>query len=316
MSSNIQGLESGTSDTSRSQANKTQQTRRSWSTKEELVLLFALKELVAQGWKSDNGFRAGFLGKLEDALKKEFPGTDLKATPHIKIGSWKKFYNSLVSMLDKSGIGNLNGDYMIDCSNDQWEHIVNCDPGARGMRKKSWPLFEDWKEIFGKHRANGKTAQDLMDAINDMTSRDNLARDVISKENGQNVQVEDEIDIDVAENSVCQSENVSERPRSSRKKRKQDESIERLLDALVQLGRNTDKRLEHIGTRTGYEFDLSKARTEVYETLSAIPGLSKRDKFEVCETLTEKVERLELFMGLPKEARMDYLLYVLDTRGH
>ncbi|XP_057803007.1 uncharacterized protein LOC131018298 [Salvia miltiorrhiza] len=158
MVSNIQGVDTGRSDASLSRSNKTGNTRRSWSTREEHVLLSSLKELVANGWKSDNGFRAGFLGKLEDALKKEFPVTDLKATPHInsKIETWKKSYYSLTSMLGNSGIG-FNSDYMIDCDNDLWEQIVKKDPAARSMRHKSWPLFEDWKEIFGKDRANDGT---------------------------------------------------------------------------------------------------------------------------------------------------------------
>ncbi|KAL8473199.1 hypothetical protein ACS0TY_030140 [Phlomoides rotata] len=52
-------------------------TRRVWAQHEEKVLMDALKDLVVKGQKSDNGFRTGYLTKLEIALRKAFPGTDL-----------------------------------------------------------------------------------------------------------------------------------------------------------------------------------------------------------------------------------------------
>lgn len=39
--------------------------RRPWLADEEEILLACLGELVATGWKSDNGFRAGYINKLE-----------------------------------------------------------------------------------------------------------------------------------------------------------------------------------------------------------------------------------------------------------
>lgn len=94
---------------------------------EEATLILALKELIVNGWKSDNGFRAGYLNKLEDALQRAVPNTDLKALPHInsKLSSWKKSYYSLTGMLSRSGVGfNLRGNHMIDVEDDQWEQIV------------------------------------------------------------------------------------------------------------------------------------------------------------------------------------------------
>ena len=101
---------------------KTDKTRRSWSTREEEVLLAALKDFVANGWKSDNGFRAGYLNKLEEAMRKEFPTTDLKGMPHInsKTTTWKKSYYSLHEMLKRSGVSfNTNGTHMIDCNDEK-----------------------------------------------------------------------------------------------------------------------------------------------------------------------------------------------------
>lgn len=106
---------------------KTERNRRSWTDKEEETLILALKELVANGWKSDNGFRANYVNRLEDALLKAVPTTDLRANPHInsKLHSWKKCYYSLSGILSRSGVGfNLAGNHMIECEDDQWDQII------------------------------------------------------------------------------------------------------------------------------------------------------------------------------------------------
>ncbi|KAG6426789.1 hypothetical protein SASPL_111023 [Salvia splendens] len=119
-------------------------------------------------WKADNRFRAGYLSRLEENLKREFPSTDLKGKPHInsKITAWKKPYNLLTNILDRN--------FKIDCDDEQWAQIVKHDQNARGMRNKAWPYLEQWKEIFGKDRANRAGVEDVMDAVNSLYSRQNL----------------------------------------------------------------------------------------------------------------------------------------------
>ena len=54
-----------------------------WVPREGEILAASLLELVARGWKADNGFRAGYLTRIEGNLREEFPHTDLKGNPHI-----------------------------------------------------------------------------------------------------------------------------------------------------------------------------------------------------------------------------------------
>lgn len=59
-------------------------------------------------------------------MNKHFPKANFKGDPHIhsKITAWKKNYGSLVTMLNRSGVGfNLKGDHMIDCDDESWEDI-------------------------------------------------------------------------------------------------------------------------------------------------------------------------------------------------
>ncbi|XP_057783185.1 uncharacterized protein LOC131001032 [Salvia miltiorrhiza] len=302
-------------ETGRGKSKKSDKTRRSWSVREEEVLLAALKELVVQGWKSDNGFRAGYLGKLEDAIKNVFPGTDLKGMPHIhsKISIWKRNYGSLTTILGKSGIGfNVDGKYMIDCDDDQWDLIVKNDRNAAGMRKKSWYYLEDWKEIFGTDRANGAEAEDVADAIYEMNEGDNFDND--GTQGDDNVQFEEETENETADDSVCQpSKNVGA-ARSGSKKRKAKDGVDVLVEVLGEISKNADKRVDTIASRIGYKQDLSKARKEVYEQLNNMPTLTINDKFIAYELLAGDVQALELFMALPEEAKPQYVVHILMSK--
>ncbi|KAL8549636.1 hypothetical protein ACS0TY_008472 [Phlomoides rotata] len=52
---------------------KTTRARRSWTKPEEDALIHYLLDIVAEGWKADNGFKAGFQRELEKGMKKLLP---------------------------------------------------------------------------------------------------------------------------------------------------------------------------------------------------------------------------------------------------
>ncbi|KAL0445979.1 UNVERIFIED_CONTAM: hypothetical protein Slati_1725800 [Sesamum latifolium] len=81
--------------------------RRVWSTAEEEALLECLREIVRTNWKSENSFRMGYLGVLEQLLDRSCPNSGLKAEPHIssKIHVWKKTYRCINDMMGRSGSG-------------------------------------------------------------------------------------------------------------------------------------------------------------------------------------------------------------------
>lgn len=118
---NLNVLSLGSTEQGQSSRKKRGPPRRVWTSKEDQNLIIALKQLVADGEKSDNGFKPNYLAKLEAAMKKKDPYTDLKGNPHInsKITAWKRNYHSLTGVLSKSGVGfNLLGNFKIDCLDD------------------------------------------------------------------------------------------------------------------------------------------------------------------------------------------------------
>ncbi|GFP96264.1 hypothetical protein PHJA_001770500, partial [Phtheirospermum japonicum] len=137
---------------------------RTWSVEEEKVLVQGLKDLVTRGWKADNGFKAGYAFMLEKHMAQHFPGTDIKAEPHItlKMHVWKKHYGSLSLMQSRSGFGWNDLSHTVTVEDDDiWAEHVKFNPSAKAFRFKAWPFYKDWVEVFGKDRATGEKCTGL-----------------------------------------------------------------------------------------------------------------------------------------------------------
>ncbi|XP_041994795.1 uncharacterized protein LOC121745084 isoform X1 [Salvia splendens] len=301
---------------------KGERSRRMWTPKEEDILAATLLELTATGWKSDNGFRAGYQSKIEDSLRAEFPNTDLKGNPHInsKIASWKKSYGLLRSILSRTGVGwNHHGDHKFDCSDEQWDQIVQADKETKYMRNKSWPLWETWKTIFGKDRASGVAAEEIGAAAKSLRAQVSGGSQVY--ENDYHPSFEDfitepftpvsnnnEVHDDSSDDSGKQTSTTKSIPRKSKKPSPDAD----LIEFLGNLHQRTDARLEMISKRIGYEFDMGQARQEVYDKLCTVEGLTLPQRYRLCNILGDKPQRLEVFIGMPVNARLGYLLCLIE----
>ncbi|KAG6401160.1 hypothetical protein SASPL_138006 [Salvia splendens] len=254
-------------------------TRRSWSAREEEVLMWTLKDLVARGWKSDNGFHSGYLTRIEEVLNKEFPKSGIKEL--------------LMSILRYR------------------------DPNARGMRHRSWPLYDDWKLVFGKDRASRSVAEDTHDA------HDSFARQTQSQLHDEGLEFPFGAEEFSAANpypeqgpaatpdeSTGQSLQGSMQINTRGKKRKAATDNIGLIQILGRMQDDIIERLDKLTKRIGFEFDASKARNEVVDILSAMPELTLVQQIDVTEIILEKVERFEHFMRLAEGSRE------LEKYGH
>ncbi|KAL8508250.1 hypothetical protein ACS0TY_018728 [Phlomoides rotata] len=156
--------------------------RRVWSKIEEDALVQCLSDIVGDGWKADNRFKAGFQRELEKGMRKLLPRTDIMANPHInsKLQVWKKDYGALSDLLSKSGIGWNSTTSTLDIIDKSvWDAQKRVDPHVKTMRHKSWPYYENWLDIFGKDKAIGENAADPTDLV------DSFLRDALEEE-GEN----------------------------------------------------------------------------------------------------------------------------------
>lgn len=82
--------------------------KRYWTAQEDEVLLQSLLEISHNPrWKSENGFKSGYMNRLEAMLIEKMPGCDLKAEPHIesRLKHWSEKYCAIAEMLGTSGFG-------------------------------------------------------------------------------------------------------------------------------------------------------------------------------------------------------------------
>ncbi|KAH6805680.1 hypothetical protein C2S51_030511 [Perilla frutescens var. frutescens] len=296
-----------------SKGNVTSNRRRIWTLKEEEVLVQALKDLVQQGWKGENGFRTGYLMVLEKAMLKAFPSSDLRGEPHInsKVHVWKKHYASLQGMFGHSGFSWNEASMTITVEKEFWEEYIKKDPNARTLRHNSFPFFHSWCEIFGKDRATGENAEDFNSADNDQLDV-NMHKINEPVENYSKDASEDGDD-DVV--SICKTSGEASSKKTKSKKRKLvDTTGEKIVDLMETFCNKTNERLADISKRIGYEFDMSQKRTAVFDALGALGVLDVSEQISVAQRLCNNSKDLDLFFSLPDFAKVEMVRMLISKQ--
>ncbi|KAL8498274.1 hypothetical protein ACS0TY_021556 [Phlomoides rotata] len=127
-------------------------TCRAWSQHEEKVFIVALKDLVAKGQKADNGFRTGYLNKLEDALS-------VRILTAIMEKIKKRRTQNLFTQFVKNDY--VWGDRLIGNP----EHHVKDHHVAKTLLVN---CVDKKIDVFGKDRAIGESAEEVPKAIGEM----------------------------------------------------------------------------------------------------------------------------------------------------
>ncbi|CAA0842944.1 Unknown protein [Striga hermonthica] len=246
----------------KSRPSKPDKGRRSWSRQEEEILIAALKGIVASGWKSENGFKMGFLNVLEQELVKAIPGTDLRGMPHInsKIHVWKK---------------------------------IMIDGNARLMHCKSWSFYYDWIEIFGKDRATGQQVEDIFEAVSNVNLSGSARPDSQPEDmNDINYGTLEDFNDTMSESNPQSSAGTK---KSTGCKRKSSESTDPLCEIMKSFSGNTSTRLMEIATRLGYDYGISRARKDVFSFVCGIEGLNLQEQLLVSKILVKNTDEMDFF---------------------
>ena len=232
------------------------------------------------------------------------------------------------------------------------------------MRNKSWPQFEEWKEIFGKDRADGEKSVDLGDSVQTIYGAKNYQADEAGPSHHMTFEelFPDEAFPDgLLPEMIDESQPVTEggdaaaaaafgsgsgagsasgaaagsgavagagsgaeavagsgsRPgvkagKKVMKKRKIEDKMDGVLHLMSQIHTDTNERLKEISTRIGYEFDLSTKRSEVFDQMKGIPGLTLKQQLYICKKLVKEPELMDLFRGLPEVARAAFVFDLLE----
>ncbi|KAL8536846.1 hypothetical protein ACS0TY_012138 [Phlomoides rotata] len=204
--------------------------RRGWSVGEEQVLSEAMKKIVHEGWKTENGFKIGYLNLLSTYMKQVFPNTDLKPEAHIN------------ASITNTGVGLDSTTKMIEATNEQWDTFMKKDPNARLMRNKC--------EIFGQSRATDETSVSHLRATTPPPSFSaNIDVDDASFKVGDEKQDESKSPIGCAQTS----ESTDMGKTSSGRKRKSSLNYDPMVSVVQNFYDNASNRLGEIAKRIGHD---------------------------------------------------------------
>ncbi|KAL8515785.1 hypothetical protein ACS0TY_014468 [Phlomoides rotata] len=291
--------------------NRTENGCRSWTVHEEQVLSEAMKKIMLEGWKTENGFKIGYLNLLSTYMKQVFPNTDLKPEPHInsRITVWKRNYHSLFEILKNTGVGLDSTTKMIEATDEQWDAFMKVDPNARLMRSKSWPLYDDWCEIFDNSRATGEASVSHLRTTTPLPLfSTGMNVDSVSNRVGDETQDESQSPSGYAQTG----ESTDTGKTNSGRKRKSPLQPDLMVYVVQNFCDNASNRLGDIAQRIGHDQDLSAARKMIYSSISKMSMLTLYEKLCATALIARNAEDIDIFFSLPDPDRVEWVNMLLN----
>ncbi|XP_073274251.1 uncharacterized protein [Primulina huaijiensis] len=285
---------------------KQDKTRRSWNAREEEVLIQALKDVITKGWKSENGFKAGYLNLLENAMQESIPGSSLRGNPHInsKIHVWKKTYSTIVTVLSKSGVGWNDSDNTIDVTDETWETIVKTDPTLRSMRHKQWTHYHDWCEIFGNDRATGERATNFENALHEVLNIDNEIRTAAWLADTPAFDTVEAAEDSKSENNTPSSKGKEGVTSKFKKRKKTNDDEQTVVEAIKNLAAITQNTMSDLIKKLGSEDKLSDAQDQVLNAVEKMTHLSEDEQVLAAKLLFNNHNDLAFFQRLGERGKI------------
>ncbi|KAG8363740.1 hypothetical protein BUALT_Bualt19G0053700 [Buddleja alternifolia] len=180
-------------------------------------------------------------------------------------------------MPKRSGFGWNSTSNTITVSRDEvWDNYVKSDVNARTMRHKSWPLFDDWCEIFGKDRATRENAE----------SFDDVAKELEHNEKGKKK---------MTPNKVIRDHTPHFKNRDFEEVQSTSVSCG---DASARAKNNSSK-----GKRKLADDGDAKSRKAVFEALAEIDNLDIEQRTSISKALVNNTKNLDLFFSLPTDGK-------------
>ncbi|KAG6482883.1 hypothetical protein ZIOFF_059522 [Zingiber officinale] len=217
---------------------KTQSTKHLWTKQEDAALVDCLVELSKDSaWKSENGFRTGYLVHLEKLMAAKLPSSSLKANPHIesRYKLLKRQFYAITEMLNhNSGFG--------------WNDVEN-HPAAIGLRNKEFPHLDDLMFVWGKDHATGANAETPADAVEEINLCDE-EKPTTKKRKGKADDALDDLVGEIHKYAIAVTEANEEMKGISTYFKKQTDSGDRkmkIYDELIELSEFSEQEIMDVG---------------------------------------------------------------------
>ncbi|XP_057517975.1 uncharacterized protein LOC130798895 [Amaranthus tricolor] len=145
--------------------------KRFWTAQEDKVLVEALSELaVDPHWRCDNGFRSGYMVRLEEVIGKALPGCGLKALPHIdsRLKTLGAKFRAISQMLNTSGFVWDDEKKMVSVDRAVYDEFCKNHPNCKNLFGVLFPHFHELMNVYGKDYATRKPGEDYIEAIKNL----------------------------------------------------------------------------------------------------------------------------------------------------
>ncbi|KAL8519024.1 hypothetical protein ACS0TY_010099 [Phlomoides rotata] len=248
---------------------------------------------------------------LSTIRNKVFPNTDLKPEPHInsRITVWKRNYHSLFEILKNTGVGLDSTTKMIEATDEQWDAFMKVDPNAQLMRSKSWPLYDDWCEIFGNSRATGEASVSHLRA----TTPPPLFSTGMNVDSASNRVGDETQDESQSPSGYAQTgESTDTGKTNSGRKRKSPLQPDPMVCVVQNFCDNASNRLGDIAQRIGHDQDMSAARKMIYSLISKMSMLTLHEKLRATTLIARNAEDIDVFFSLPDPDRVEWVNMLLN----
>ncbi|KAK6930949.1 Myb/SANT-like domain [Dillenia turbinata] len=301
--------------------------KRQWTTREDEALIEALHEIYSTGWKTENGnFKGGYTTALEKALKSKLPGCNLKASPHIesRLKILKKHCNAISDIRESHKVHWNEEEHTVVCEDDDvWNEWVKDHPDAKALKNKVFPYYEDLCIVFGRNRMNGKGAETVMDAVEEVDGE-------LGNNNIPLMAVAEEADVDASQDDAeaAQSASASRPYRKRKRLSASNASLERSIssdDASSGLGEiakvmktyleTTSQQFSILsrllGSQEAAEKDTADRRRKVNGELKRIQNLNLQARLRAASLIVSDPAKVDLFLSLTDDDRREWVSMLL-----
>uniref|UniRef100_A0A803N5Y7 Myb/SANT-like domain-containing protein n=1 Tax=Chenopodium quinoa TaxID=63459 RepID=A0A803N5Y7_CHEQI len=316
--------------------------KRYWTYEEDAVLIRYLHELSCDPkWKCENGFKNGYMNKLEEMINGVLPNCGLRAVPHIesRIKHWSEKYSAFAEMLSTSGFGWDAEKKLLQVDKVVYDEWVKTHKKAKGLFGVPFIHYETLAEIYAKDKATGDASESFVDAIEEMDQE-------IDKQ-PFNVQSDEEDDVSSTHSDTYSSISQSgkrpmkieddhitpskmEKANETKVKGKNKVNLKSLcrnddddlVASLRDCSNNFGKIFENINVNLGTmasawskaeerEQRMDEKVNKVLDEVMKLDGISPSEALEVATILMVEEHKLRIFYQAPLNMKKQYAIDLL-----
>uniref|UniRef100_A0A803N0B5 Myb/SANT-like domain-containing protein n=1 Tax=Chenopodium quinoa TaxID=63459 RepID=A0A803N0B5_CHEQI len=315
--------------------------KRFWTFEEDTVLIKYLHELsLDPKWKSESGFKSGYMNKLEEMIKFVLPNCGLKADPHIesRIKHWAEKYSAMAEMLSTSGFGWDSDKKILQVEKTVFDEWAKAHKKAKGLYGVPFPHYETLAEIYAKDKATGEVSKSFVGAIDNMNVE--IANQSMTIESDEDGYMDSPTHSTYSTQSTTQSQKrpmkkeddntpskkakMKEMKRKGKTHQKVDDANE-LVASLHNTSKTFGKIFEHINANLGTmanswskaeerEQKMDDEVNKVLEEVMKLDGVSPSESLEVATILMAEKHKLQIFFQAPTNLKKQYVLDLLKKK--